>query len=79
MRSTFYCLKLPHTIYVDMFFKELPREAIYLKDEGMKSTGYCEDCCRHYWCLENDAHECDLRRLYCPLCVNELFCRREEE
>ncbi|UOQ18806.1 hypothetical protein [Olene mendosa nucleopolyhedrovirus] len=76
MRIALYCLRLPLTIYVDMFFEKLPQYEVELREEGMVFTGFCEDCQRHYYTHFLYLHNPDIELcyLYCPKCTNNLFC-----
>lgn len=76
MRYTLYNLRLPVSVYVDMFFNNLPDYEVILRDEGMVFTGHCENCDKYYYTKysHNEAAEIELSNLYCPNCANELFC-----
>lgn len=76
MKYVLYSLRLPMTVYVDMFFDNLPNYDVILRDEDMVFTGYCEDCKKQYHSKDiyDENCEIELNILYCPICTNELFC-----
>lgn len=66
-------LQLPKTILIDLFFYYLQDYTVIMSEEGMSSTGRCQDCLHLRYPMHNDYEPIKIYDLYCKICAGELF------
>lgn len=73
IQSVIFSLPLPRVILVEIFFIALPPYEVYLSEEGMVSTGQCQDCENISYPVYNNQELVNVHNLYCERCGGELF------